>query len=92
MIIWGGGASYLYNTEYIDLVIQKNVHEAEGPFRLTMKHQQTFSNLRLPSGTFVILFLEGPQRSVASVSQSSHQPVPPLGDELPNLETVFWTQ
>jgi hypothetical protein len=92
MIIWGGKASYLYSTEYNDLVIQKNIQEAKGPFGLIMKHQQTFSNLGLPSGTSVILFLEGLQHSVASVSQSSHQPVPPLGDELLNLETVFWTQ
>jgi len=84
IIIWGGEASYLYSTEYNDLVIQKNIQEAKGPFRLTlMKHQQMFSNLRLPSGTLVILFLEGPQRSVAS-----HQPVLPLGDELPNGNTL----
>jgi len=33
---------------------------------------------------------------VASVSQLSHQPLAStafaLGDELPNMETVFWTQ
>ena len=40
----------------------------------------------------MILFQEDPQCSVASVSQLSHQPVPPLGDELPNSETVFQTQ
>jgi hypothetical protein len=57
-----------------------------------MKCWQTFSNLGLPSGTLVILFQEDLQCSVALVSQSSHQPVPPLGDELLNLETVFRTQ
>jgi len=61
MIYLGGWALYLYSTEYNDLVIQENIQEAEGPFRLTMKHWQMLSNLRLPSGTsLVILFQEAP--------------------------------
>ena len=74
MIYLGGGALYLYSMEYIDLVIRKDVQEVEGPFGLIVKCQQTFSNLGLPSGTSVILFLEGLQCSVALVSQLSHQP------------------
>jgi len=70
MIYLGGGASYLYSMEYNDLVIRENIQEAKGPFRLTMKCWQTLSNLRLPSGTSVILFQEELQHSVALVSQS----------------------
>ena len=69
---------YLYNREYNDLVIGMNIQEAKGPFGLIMKHQYTFLNLRLPSGTLVILLQEELEHSVALVSQLSHQPGLPL--------------
>jgi hypothetical protein len=66
MMNLGGEASYLYSTEYNDLVIRMNVQEAEGPFQID---NETLADILKPWAAF-----RDPQHSVALVSQSSHQP------------------